>query len=175
MHDLTITDISELPESSLWVLPIGGWEGFLNGVMAQVHPADWWAPSDLAAGPTRDEVRQLVHRLALSPVGKYLVVALTAADRWRPEIANSFLKILEEPHATTRIVVLTESERLLPTVRSRLQLVHRAEEGVTSWWSQTVRSLPPDSDGAVAAQYATHLVHATINERAVRPAFSHGS
>lgn len=47
-------------------------------------------------------------------------LVLHSAHRMNAPAANAALKILEEPHAHTRIILMTDSpERLLPTIRSR--------------------------------------------------------
>jgi hypothetical protein len=52
--------------------------------------------------------------------GRYKVALLEAADRLNTDAANSLLKSLEEPPARTIFILLsTEPERLLDTIRSR--------------------------------------------------------
>lgn len=57
--------------------------------------------------------------------GKKKVFILSEADRMRPEAANALLKILEEPPDNLMLILTTSQiHRILPTIRSRCQLVH---------------------------------------------------
>lgn len=83
--------------------------------------------SDGLAGHFVATARLLQRWSALTPVtGKWKVFILAEADRLVPqessqEAANALLKLLEEPPADTQfILTVTDSNRLLPTVRSRL-------------------------------------------------------
>ncbi len=71
--------------------------------------------------------RLLQRRAALTPVqGRRKVFLLAEADRLvpqesSPEAANALLKLLEEPPAdSTFLLTVTDANRLLPTIRSRL-------------------------------------------------------
>lgn len=71
--------------------------------------------------------KALVQRAALSPaMAKRKVIVIGDADRMvsqaaSPESANAFLKLLEEPPpGTTIILTSSESNALLPTIRSRV-------------------------------------------------------
>lgn len=92
---------------------------------------DWLTEDDplLKAGakPSReirvDQVREAIdwsHRSAGSARGRALV--LHPADALNPAAANALLKTLEEPPGPLRIVLTaSDPERLLPTLRSRVQ------------------------------------------------------
>ncbi len=72
-----------------------------------------------------NQIRRLVERLLLLPQKeKKRVVIILEADRMNEEAANAFLKTLEEPPLDT-IFILTSSrpEYLIPTIRSRCQIV----------------------------------------------------
>ncbi len=57
--------------------------------------------------------------------GKKKVYIISEADEMRPEAANALLKILEEPPENLMIILTTSRiHRILPTIRSRCQLVH---------------------------------------------------
>ncbi len=73
-----------------------------------------------------DQVRSLEHAAALGPYeGKSLVFIVDGAERLSQEAANALLKTLEEPPARVLMLLVTsEEERLLPTIRSRC---HRLE------------------------------------------------
>ncbi len=61
--------------------------------------------------------------MSFKPVeGRYKVVILTDVEAMRLEAANAFLKLLEEPSASTVfILITTRPDRLLPTIVSRCQ------------------------------------------------------
>ena len=62
--------------------------------------------------------------------GGYKVALLVAADRLNEDAANALLKTLEEPPARTVFILLsTEPERLLNTIRSRCLLLTFAGDG----------------------------------------------
>jgi hypothetical protein len=48
-------------------------------------------------------------------------VVIYSADKIAIEAANSFLKTLEEPPKDTMIILLAESEQIIPTILSRCQ------------------------------------------------------
>ncbi|NOQ52579.1 MAG: DNA polymerase III subunit delta' [Desulfuromonadaceae bacterium] len=70
-----------------------------------------------------DQVRSLQQDLSLRPLeGKYKVCLIDGAEQLNPAAANALLKTLEEPQPNTVIILLTsQPEKLLPTIRSRCQ------------------------------------------------------
>ncbi|HET8666233.1 MAG TPA: DNA polymerase III subunit delta' [Nocardioides sp.] len=72
-----------------------------------------------------DEVRDLVRRSALAPVGhRWQVMIVEDADRLTDQAANALLKAIEEPtERTVWMLCAPTVEDLLPTVRSRCRLV----------------------------------------------------
>ncbi|MBN2366366.1 MAG: DNA polymerase III subunit [Calditrichaeota bacterium] len=57
--------------------------------------------------------------------GKKKVFIISEADEMRPEASNALLKILEEPPANLMLILITSRiHRILPTIRSRSQLIH---------------------------------------------------
>ena len=72
-----------------------------------------------------DEVRDLVRRSALSPVGRrWQVMIVEDADRLTDQAANALLKAIEEPtERTVWMLCAPTVEDLLPTIRSRCRLV----------------------------------------------------
>ena len=65
----------------------------------------------------------LYRPMGFKPVeGGYKIAILTDADMLRPESANAFLKLLEEPRPRTVFVLTTSRlDRVLPTIVSRCQ------------------------------------------------------
>jgi DNA polymerase III subunit delta' len=80
-------------------------------------------PDKLSIGV--DEVRDLVRRSALAPVGRrWQVMIVEDADRLTDQAANALLKTIEEPtDRTVWILCAPTVEDLLPTIRSRCRLV----------------------------------------------------
>ena len=70
-----------------------------------------------------DQIRTLQRELSLHPLeGKYKICLIDGAEHFTTGAANALLKTLEEPQPGTLIILLTtQPEKLLPTVRSRCQ------------------------------------------------------
>lgn len=68
-------------------------------------------------------IRALNERVGYRPhEGRRRVVVIDDAEAMTPEAQNSFLKTLEEPPASSQLILVTPApQRLLPTVRSRCQ------------------------------------------------------
>ena len=74
-------------------------------------------------------VKQVIDQFAMKPLrGGFKVCVLDDADTLSTGAANAFLKTLEEPPAKTVLILLirVDSEQLLPTIRSRCQVVRFA-------------------------------------------------
>ncbi len=96
--------------------------------ITQQHFAPKQHPDFIAlrpAGKSRqigvDVTRELIGRIQVSPqISRRKVVVVYEADRMNIQSANVFLKTLEEPTASTTILLLTTRPyALLPTIRSR--------------------------------------------------------
>ena len=72
-----------------------------------------------------DEVRDLVRRSALAPVGRrWQIMIVEDADRLTEQACNALLKAIEEPTARTVWMLCAPTvEDVLPTIRSRCRLV----------------------------------------------------
>lgn len=72
-----------------------------------------------------DQIRRLQRQISHRPLeGRYKVCILTDVERMNIPAANSFLKTLEEPPGASVLILLTSNyNALLPTIRSRCQLV----------------------------------------------------
>ena len=72
-----------------------------------------------------DEVRDIVRRSALTPVGRrWQVLVVEDADRLTEQACNALLKAIEEPTARTVWMLCAPTiEDVLPTIRSRCRLV----------------------------------------------------
>ena len=71
------------------------------------------------------QIRELQNQLGLFPHSKkYKVAIIDNAEAMTVEAANSLLKTLENPSATTIIILVVSSgENILPTIRSRCQTI----------------------------------------------------
>lgn len=81
----------------------------------------WIRPESKLRVITIDQMREAMKSIHLKPVeGKYKCTILCSAERLNVQAANAFLKTLEEPPASTIIMLLSpEPQRLLDTIRSR--------------------------------------------------------
>jgi DNA polymerase III subunit delta' len=72
-----------------------------------------------------DQIRDLQHMLNMRPsMGDRRVIIIDAADDLERSSANALLKSLEEPPPGTYFLLVSHaSERLLPTIRSRCQVL----------------------------------------------------
>jgi DNA polymerase III gamma/tau subunit len=70
-----------------------------------------------------NQIRAVKKHLGLSPFsGLYKLVIIDGAEKMNSEAANALLKILEEPHRNTILILITSEPELLPgTIVSRLQ------------------------------------------------------
>jgi DNA polymerase-3 subunit delta' len=104
-----------------------------------------------------DAVRELSERLALRPQhAAYQVVLLDPVEALTSAAANALLKTLEEPSAgSVLLLVSTQLERLLPTVRSRCQvriLRHPPPARAAAWLKAQQPTVEPAAiDAALAA------------------------
>ena len=73
-----------------------------------------------------ESIRDAKQSLSLFPYhGKYKVMVIDDAHKLNVPAQNALLKILEEPNATTMIILIThEIDRILPTVQSRSQVIN---------------------------------------------------
>jgi DNA polymerase-3 subunit delta' len=101
-----------------------------------------------------DEVRDLVRRSALAPVGRrWQVMIVEDADRLTEQAANALLKTIEEPtDRTVWMLCAPTVEDLLPTIRSRCRLVTLATPSVGEVAEFLVRH--DGVDGALASYCA---------------------
>jgi len=72
-----------------------------------------------------DEVRDLVRRASLSPMGdRWQILIVEDADRLTEQACNALLKAIEEPNGRTVWMLCAPTvEDVLPTIRSRCRLV----------------------------------------------------
>jgi DNA polymerase III subunit delta' len=95
-----------------------------------------------------DEVRDLVRRSALAPVGRrFQVMVVEDADRLTDQACNALLKAIEEPtERTIWLLCAPTVEDVLPTIRSRCRLV-----GLTTPRTEEVAAFLVRSEGVSEA------------------------
>jgi DNA polymerase-3 subunit delta' len=73
-----------------------------------------------------DEAHDIVRKLSLkSYEGGFKVMIIWMAERMNTSAANKLLKLIEEPPMKTILIMIAEDEeQLLPTLRSRCQVLH---------------------------------------------------
>jgi len=100
-----------------------------------------------------DEVRDLVRRAALAPVGRrWQVLVVEDADRLTDAACNALLKAIEEPaERTVWLLCAPTVEDVLPTIRSRTRLVVLATPSVEEVTDFLVRA---EGLGVETASYA---------------------
>lgn len=102
-----------------------------------------------------DAIRNLESAAQYSPYeARARFFIIDDADKMNDEASNALLKTLEEPPATTFIVLVTSRpDNLLQTIRSRCQIVRfePAETAQIDSYLRTVKGLSPD-DAALAAR-----------------------
>lgn len=89
-----------------------------------------------------DEVRDLVRRSALAPVGRHVqVMVVEDADRLTEQACNALLKAIEEPtERTVWLLCAPTVEDVLPTIRSRCRLVGLSTPSTTAVAAFLVRA-----------------------------------
>jgi DNA polymerase-3 subunit delta' len=71
-----------------------------------------------------DAIRELLDSLSLSSGGKSRIVIIDSAHLMNDQAANALLKNLEEPSENVYFILIApEIEQLLPTIRSRVQVM----------------------------------------------------
>ncbi|MCV3208248.1 DNA polymerase III subunit delta' [Mesorhizobium sp. YC-39] len=104
---------------------------------------------------TVDEIRRVSRFLSLtSHDGSYRVVIVDPADDMNANAANALLKNLEEPPARTLFILIVHAPgSLLPTIRSRCQMVRLTQLDAESLMTvlEGVEPPPPDNPAARAA------------------------
>ncbi|MGZ3723806.1 MAG: DNA polymerase III subunit [Bdellovibrionales bacterium] len=71
-----------------------------------------------------DSTHQILQFLTLQRIGRARVIIIDSAQTMNPQATNALLKVLEEPPPETYfILVVSELSQLLPTLRSRVQVL----------------------------------------------------
>jgi len=155
---------------------IDHWRGFIDENM-YLSPEAWAETiSKKKARPTFyvPQASELIHRLSLTATAsRYKCVIL-----WQPEVmpatvANKILKLIEEPFADTKFIMISERPAdILPTIYSRLQRValRRLPDEIVSSQLQRLHSLPAAEADALAHIAEGDMITASqlVNQSATR-------
>ena len=91
-----------------------------RGIHPDVFTVEYKGVKDIKVEQIREEVEERVQGRPFE--GNYKVAVVNDAHRMNKNAQNAFLKTLEEPPSNTVIILITsEPEALLPTIRSRCQ------------------------------------------------------
>lgn len=94
----------------------------------ELYPYKFWLAPDKSQSLGIEAVRELEHFLSLKvPRAAQFnrAVLISSADKLTIEAQNALLKTLEEPAANSVLILTADNEHsLLPTVRSRLQIIN---------------------------------------------------
>lgn len=133
--------IRENRTNHAWIIetPIG----FGFSEIADLIPANQvvkLAPSLHAAQKTEliniDDIREILPMTSSSRSSRLFII-IEAAEKMNEPASNALLKKLEEPGLNTVFVLLTENSRaLLPTVRSRAQVLRLRQPNLTETWAE---------------------------------------
>lgn len=75
-----------------------------------------------------DEVREFIRQLNLSSYGGGRIGVIWSAERLNRVSANILLKTLEEPPRNVTIILLSSTENILPTIKSRCRIVRTTRQ-----------------------------------------------
>lgn len=114
------SSMQELFVSRFAELTLGSDTGWKDGT----HP-DLINAGKYLIPPTIDECRMIRSELALHPLAAHVRLAVVwEADKLSLEAANSLLKLTEEPPLSAQILFVSEEDKLIPTIKSRVWSVH---------------------------------------------------
>jgi len=164
-------------QSLLAVLPASGWEALVEKLATGIHKADFWRPEDLSKPLLIKEIRELISFASRTSVQEKRLAIVPAADQMGAPAANALLKLLEEPSADLHVLLLVESDQLLPTVRSRLSLLPALPASATMEESGIIRQSlakldpqdPSDRKEAQRLLYLSPLIHQGIRPEVIIP------
>ncbi|MEI6499056.1 MAG: hypothetical protein WCO23_03780 [bacterium] len=85
-----------------------------------VEPADG---SGKAGEIKTEQIRNLIHELTLTAYGSGRVAIIYQAERLNQSSSNSLLKTLEEPNGNAVILLFSQKDTMLATIKSRCRVV----------------------------------------------------
>ncbi len=121
----TNTSVKKDPKSSLFLTD---WRTYLYENKTYISQKGWYEYMGVGNKQgyiRKDDANEIIVKISLkSYEAKYKIVIIWMVDRMNESASNKLLKTFEEPPANTIIILIGEKyEQLLPTVRSRAQLI----------------------------------------------------
>lgn len=114
-----------------------------------------WSPSGKSSTTTVESMREMRDLAAFKPMrGKWAVNIVERADTLNEESANCILKLLEEPPSyLINILLYRNAASILPTIRSRCQLVRLEQVNTDVLAARLVSDygLPPEQSDFLAS------------------------
>lgn len=124
-----------------------------------LHPdVHWVRPESKLRVVTIDQVRDLMAEVHLKPTeAVFKVAVIVGVDRFNVQAANAFLKTLEEPPPRSVLILLsTEPQRVLETIRSRCLRLNfagavgpRCDEAQLAWLAAFGDAMATGSKGVL--------------------------
>lgn len=109
------------------------------------------------------ESEALIHKLNFtSHAAKYMIVLMWLPERMNEQTANKLLKIIEEPHADTKFILVSNNpSKILPTIYSRLRRIEmkRLPDDVIARYLREKFSLDEPT-----AEMVAHLAEGSISQ-----------
>jgi len=78
-----------------------------------------------------EQIRGFIHEISLSSHGPCRFGIIRHADKMNTPSANALLKVLEEPAKNVILVLIANTEKILPTIRSRCRIYRLQSEMVS--------------------------------------------
>lgn len=107
-------------------------------VAADTHPdLCWLAAEKSSQGIKIDQIRGVIEKLNHTSQAAYKIIVINPADSLLLAASHALLKSLEEPSERTLFMLVTDNmQRLLPTIRSRCQMIRftTPEKTIASHW-----------------------------------------
>lgn len=127
--------------ATCFIQPSADWAASIDRLVEGIHPADVWLQTDDLKNLSVTETKSLRQFAVRTPVGTKKLAILRGADGWTPQVANSLLKLLEEPPTYLEIIIFSQTSRLLPTVRSRVMV--NGTQTTSDPWGNLLTSFKP--------------------------------
>ena len=99
------------------------------GDLSEIRPEDSLGKKKIIS---IKQIRELTHFINLSPSGDAKVAIVSGAEYMNRESANAFLKTLEEPPKSAIIILFAFRDTLLPTIKSRCEIVNLRSANLNS-------------------------------------------
>jgi hypothetical protein len=160
--------------SELHVVPAATWPEYIANLVGSYHVADRYVADDLSSALSVAQLRELQDFATRTPVSGKAIAVVHGADMLRRDAANTLLKLLEEPPAFLRVVLVAATSKLMPTLRSRVVMPAQAAAASTEqWFDEQLRTcdLTQATDRLIATRALRRaiLLHPQVSRDIVLP------